>query len=86
MLQPSRVSARVRLAYFLSNCSPLRLELLHYVQEIVVHLGLRAKFELDLIQVRESILHLKPLELLLLRLVRLLGRGEVATGLRWRHG
>ena len=41
----------------------LALELLHDVQEVVVHLGLVAKLVLDLVQVRERVLDLQPLEL-----------------------
>jgi len=38
---------------------PLRFELLHDVEEVVVDLGLVAKLELDLVQVRQCILHLQ---------------------------
>lgn len=43
----------------------LRLELFHYVQKVIVDLRLVAKLQFDLVQVRQSIFHLEPLELLL---------------------
>lgn len=43
---------------------PLRFELLHDLQEIIVNLRLRLKFVLDLVQVRQGIFNFEPLELL----------------------
>ena len=42
---------------------PLRLELFHDVQKVIVDLWLVAKLELDLIKVGESIFHFETLEL-----------------------
>lgn len=39
--------------------SPLRLELFHDVQEIIVDLRLVAKLQLDLVQIGQSIFHLE---------------------------
>lgn len=39
--------------------SPLRLELFHYVQKVIIDLRLVAKLQLHLVQVRQSILHLR---------------------------
>lgn len=52
-------------AYHPWSVNALRLELLHDVQEVIVDLRLVAKLEFHLIQVRQSIFHLEPLELLL---------------------
>ncbi len=43
--------------------APLRLELLHDVKEVVVDLRLVPELQLDLVQIRESILHFQTLEL-----------------------
>lgn len=42
--------------------SPLRLELFHYVQKVVVNLRLVAKLQFHLVQVRQSIFHLEEKE------------------------
>lgn len=41
------------------DSSPLGLELFHYVQKIIVDLRLVAKLQFHLVQVRQSIFHLK---------------------------
>ncbi len=48
---------------------PLRFELFHYVQEVIVDLRVLAKLVLDLVQVGEGILNFEPLELLCPRTV-----------------
>lgn len=44
----------------------LRLELFHYIQKVIVDLRLVSKLEFHLVQIRQSIFNLEPLELLAL--------------------
>ena len=50
----------------------LGFELLHNVEEVIIHLRLVAKLQFHLVQVTERVLNFQPLELLLLLLLLLL--------------
>ncbi len=63
----------------------LAFELLHDVEEVVVDLRLVAEFELDLVQVREGVFNLEPLEVGIVGVVGVGASIGVGRSLRQRR-